>query len=120
MMRAELKAINSPDLLGFPNEKPADSEDFRILIQASIGLPTELGSDVFSFLVASPSPVDDHVPPHGYLWAGRRLVLAEFDATLIIRAIEELCDRLVGEDWREIAGQLSEFADWEFADYRPS
>lgn len=49
-----------------------------------------------------------------------RLLVGRWDPDLVRRAVEDLCARTSGRDWREVATRLSRYLAWEFDDYDPA
>ena len=111
-MRAELKLLHSPDLPDPEHNRPQDPGNFRILVQALIGVAGQEAADTFDFLVCTPAWLAAHVseplPARGYL------IVPAYDYARIHAAISRLCDQATGPDWSALAAQLSLYGRWEY------
>jgi hypothetical protein len=61
--------------------------------------------------------IEANPPPKGFEFMHSYLVLSRWDSSLVERAISDLCLHTEGADWQEVAGKLSRYGSWEFADY---
>ena len=87
-------------------------------VTASIGPAGELGQELFQFTVCSPSWLAAEPMRKGYAFLRHILVIERWNPELVERAIGDLCRRVEGDDWHQIAERLARFGHWEFEDYR--
>ncbi|MCA1790113.1 MAG: immunity 8 family protein [Thioalkalivibrio sp.] len=116
-MKADLKGISSIDLPD-GTSLPANPKDCWILVTASIGSDESEAADDFTFYVCTPDRMHSILTTSPVIWGKRLLIVDQFDWATVKRTIDELCDRISGENWDDIARQLSYYALWEFSDYR--
>jgi hypothetical protein len=62
--------------------------------------------------VASAQP-----PPKGFEVLQGHLLISRWDSEPVERAIADLCRRIEGRDWPEVAAKLARYGSWEFDDY---
>jgi len=117
-MRAELKGVHSPDAPTFPAWTPPDPTHFQFLIEASIGPADGDGADDFGFLICTSSWLEGIAKVDGPTWGLHRLVVATYDAEVIVGEIAALCRRVEGQNWSELSLKLAQFGAWEFDGYR--
>jgi hypothetical protein len=116
-MRAELKSLDSADApQGLASFQPADPSSFALTVGATIGPAGGEGGDLFYFHIVTAAWLADNPPPKGFEFL-RGLLVTRWDYETVRRAISDLCLRVEGRDWNEIAIKLSRSAHWEFEDY---
>lgn len=115
-LRAELKLLHSPDLPDPEHNRPQDPGNFRILIQALIGVAGQEGADTFDFLVCTPAWLAAHLAAHPAepLAARGYLIVPGYDYAKIHAAISRLCDQATGPDWPALAARLNLDGRWEY------
>ena len=120
-VRAELRALHSPDMIDLQGSRPADPAHFGILVQALVGPVGEQGEESFDFVVCTPTWLAEEATRQsaaGFWFARNVLVLDHYDYETLRRAIADLCQRSTGPTWSEVATKLSRYGAWEFEDYR--
>ena len=117
-MKAELRALHSPDLADLEHGSPPDPADFGILVQAMIGPEDEEGEESFDILVCTPSWLANEVPTDGHLWGRHYLFVTRYDFAAIESAVRKLCDSAEGPDWSAVAAVLARYGAWEFENYQ--
>ena len=118
MLRAELRALHSPDLPDLAREVPEDPAHFGLLVEASIGPSGSLGEDLFNFVVCTPSWLARQVASGEYRFLRHYLLVQRYDYHLIQAALEKLCASISGPDWTSVAEKLARYGRWEFEDYQ--
>lgn len=120
-MRAEVKHLHSPDIDGdLENYTPDERDDFCLLFQAFIGTAGTKGEDSFNFLVCTPKWIERDLEKYGFLLGrGYSIIVKRYDFTQIQKIIQDLCRRVSGDSWEEIARKLGLYGHWEFEDYKP-
>lgn len=118
-MRAEIKALHSPDLDDLRTSQPDDPVNFGILVQAMIGPAGEDGEESFDIMVCTPSWLTAKLAEQGPVWGRHHLFLPRYDYAAIKSAIQALCDAAEGESWDQVATYLARYGQWEFEDYQP-
>jgi len=116
-MKAELKNVYSPDTDDLENYSPEKYDEFCILIQAVIGPYKGVGEENFDFIVCTPRWIEGEIKKESMLFGKGYLIIKDYNYKLILRAIQDLCSRVSGDDWKTIANKISRFGDWEFEDY---
>lgn len=119
-MRAELRRLHSPDALDLQRFEPRTPDSFGILIQAMIGPQGHSGEEAFDFVLCTPAWLGAQLLHEGCLWLQEHLLVQKYDYGAVALAVEEICSRVEGANWTEVALKLNRFARWEFADYRES
>ena len=118
MIKLEVKWLHSPDLLDPEENIPENPEQFRILVQAMIGVEDEEGEDSFDFLVCTPSWLANALQKESYIWGRHYLFVPKYDYELILNTIKQLCDTIEASDWETAAQKLARYGHWEFEDYQ--
>jgi len=116
-MKAELRALHSPDLADLKHGSPPDPGNFGILVQAMIGPEDEEGEESFDILVCTPSWLAGQVEREGPTWGRHHLLLPRYDYAAIESTVRSLVDSVHGLDWPEVAEILARYGAWEFEDY---
>ncbi len=106
--------LHSPDLPNLASSQPSDPRNFRILVQAMIGLEGNEAADTFDFVVCTPAWLTDHVKPENPVIERGLIVVDHFDYKQIQSEISRICALAVAPNWREIASILSRYARWEY------
>lgn len=117
-MKAEIKALHSPDLDDLAKGRPGDPENFGILVQAFLGPEGEDGEESFDFMVCTPAWLSDELAAQGHIWGRHHLIVPGYDYEAIKASIQELCDSTEAKTWPEVAALLARFGQWEFEDYQ--
>lgn len=112
-MRAELKAMLSPDLQ--KPRIPDEPDACAVLIQAEIGPKGSEGAEIFQFEVVTPRWL---LANPQLRWARSQLFLPEFSWNEVEALLKRLVSSVSGETWEEIAIKLSRYMHWEFEDYK--
>jgi hypothetical protein len=114
-MGAELRTLDSPDSPGgITTYAPADERSFSLLVEASIGAAGSPGADLFGFQVVGSDRFSENRPEKEFRWGRHYLVVDRWDPQVVRRAIDDLCKRVEGRDWQEIAVKLASYGHWEF------
>jgi hypothetical protein len=108
-----LKGLHSPDCE--PPHSPADPTHCIVLIEADIGLKDEVGADIFSFVVVTPSALADLELP---LWGRGYLVVKRFSWQIIETTLAKLLLQVRGDSWDEVSTRLSKELFYEFDNYK--
>ncbi|WP_431262502.1 Imm8 family immunity protein [Roseateles chitinivorans] len=115
-LQAQLKRLHSPDLPDLQNGHPPDPGNFRILVQALVGVAGQEAADSFDFMVCTPAwlaaRVTEPLPARGYL------IVTRYDYAQIHAAIARLCDGATGPDWPAVAARLNLDGRWEYDEDR--
>lgn len=102
---------------------PADPTYFGALLDATIGPAGGLGEEIFQATVCSPRWLADNVlagPNKGFAFVRHHLVIDHWDAAHVEKLIVDLCGRVSGPTWSDVANKLSRYLAWEFEDYAPT
>jgi len=120
-VRAQLRSLSLEfDSLG--EFRPTDPTHFGALLDATIGPAGGPGEEIFQATVCSPSWLADNVlagPNKGFVFLRHHLVVERWDAAHVENLVIDLCDRVSGPTWSDVASKLSRYMAWEFEDYAP-
>lgn len=119
-MRAELKRLHSADAPDLRTFRPADAENFGLLIQVMAGPAGDDASESFDLVVCTPAWLAARLDVEPIIDGRHHLIVRAFDYEMLERFIRDYCAQSDGADWREVATKLSRLGRWEFEDYRPS
>lgn len=119
-MRAQLKRLHSPDA-DLKSFHPAKEDDFSIFVQAMIGHEGSSTEESFGFVVCTPKWLDKHCCEAGKpIFGAGYIIVNEFRYDEVVSIIAALCRSIDGKSWGDLAGKLSRYGEWEFADYHPA
>lgn len=115
-MKANLKALWSDHFL-LEEFIPAESDNFSLWVELSIGIQGNEGADYFRVKICTP----EWLCKHQWLPELMRntLLVRKYDLDEITKTITDYIDQCEGNDWMEIAQKLSRVFAWEFEDYQP-
>ena len=116
-MRLELKHLHSPDLPHWEQSNSQTSEIESIFVQALIGPQNAPGEESFSFTLCKPGWIQQELSKRDFLFGKGILIVNNFNYKEIFTIIENLCKRITGETWEELATKLNHYFNWEFEDY---
>lgn len=117
-VKPELRRLHSPDLLDMRASKPANPAEFCILVQAMIGPKGEPGEESFDMTVCTPRWLEAYLADGKVLFGLHYLFVDQYDYEWIWGAIAQLCDRISGPSWNNVAEQLSKYGRWELEGYQ--
>jgi hypothetical protein len=117
-MRADLRGFHSIAVDDLVAWRPDDPESFALGVTAVIGPEGSDGEETFHFDVCSAAWLAANPPPKGFEFLRSTLLLTRWDYATLERALRDLCLHTSGNNWSEVATQLSRFGGWEFEDYR--
>jgi hypothetical protein len=116
-VRAQLKAIISPDAPDLASWQPRDPESFGIFVQALIGPAGQEGSESFQMTVCTSRWFAER--GDGQIRTGlHHIFVPRYDFPALKEFLERQCRRLEAPTWNEIAQQLRLLGHWEFEGYR--
>lgn len=118
-VRAWLRRLHSPNASDLKSFRPADPEDFGVLVQAMIGPQGTEGEESFDFMLCTPRWIAREWESDGVRWARATLVVPGYDFEALESAVLKLCRRTEGRDWSEVAERLNRYMQREFEDYEP-
>lgn len=98
------------------NQVPVDAADCELTFTASIGIDGVRG-DNFQFVVVTPSAL---ARSQYTGWCKDYLLVQDFSWAQVDNYVANLLASIRGESWEDVAGQLQQFMDWEFYNYRQS
>ena len=119
MLIPVIKGLWSTDLPNGPPGLPKTPRNCIILLSVDIGLKNESEEDTFDFTVITEEYINNYLKENNGIFFGRGLIIVEeFDWELIERRISKLISGITGDDWKDIAVQISRYGYWEFEDYK--
>ena len=112
----EIKNVISPDI-DLATFQPEEPDNFLFLLEYIIGISGKDGGDIFQIIVWTPKWLLKNYGKEDTLYCSHRLIVFEYDIDRILKKIENRIVSCQGNNWQEVALQLSKFAHWEFDDY---
>lgn len=114
-MKAKIRQVFSSDVKNLDEWRPPKAS-FSVVIRMLIGPNDGRGEESFDLTVCSPSWLEEQVEVTPVFDARNHLVVRDFDWVLIRAYLERRVAACSGDEWEDIARQLSRFAFWEFED----
>ncbi len=117
-MKAQLRALHSPDVQDLRSFVPKQSENFSLFVQAMIGLEGDDGEESFDFILCTPTWLQEHITQRGAVLGMHHVIVNQYDYEELLKVVRDFCDRCEGETWRDVAIRLGCLGRWEFEDYQ--
>lgn len=107
----------SSDVADLTTWEPRDLASVYFPLELTIGIQQQMGGDLFQIQVATPEAIRTHLEEEFCFPARHMLIVMSYDWQRISRKVVELVDKCEGDEWHEIARQLSKNFYWEFEGY---
>lgn len=117
-MRAALRSLHSPDIADLPNWQPDIADDFGFLLQIIAGPADGEGAESFDVTVCTPRWLQRHHASSDIVSGRHHLIVFVYDYSMLKSHIERKVCAIIGENWPDVARELSELGRWEFDGYR--
>lgn len=117
-MRAALKRLHSPDIYDLESYIPLEKENFGFLLQAFIGPKDIEGEESFDIELCTPQWINEKLDKLNIMKGCHLLIVKEYNFTNIRNYINGYVEKCYGENWIDIANQLSAIGRWEFDNYK--
>ncbi|MEV6767947.1 Imm8 family immunity protein [Nocardia sp. NPDC051030] len=114
-MKAELKAVDSPDTVLHPG---AQQNRDVIAIRFLAGPQGMAGEESFDLLVCTPQWIADQVNLTGLLVGRHKIIVNRIDLDTVTQYLRGYIAGLDEPTWPELAAKLGRIGMWEFEDYR--
>jgi len=95
------------------------ADDFAIPVRLLVGPLGGPGEESFDLVVCTGGWLAAQAARESVFDARHHLVVAGFDWSAIKAYLERRVASCEGQDWNDVAAQLSRRGYWEFEDYRP-
>ena len=108
-MKAELKSIRSPDLLGeVATFHPEDPENFSLLLQLMIGVPGTTGEELFyvDLILCTPEWIKAELAEGGSMWGIDLLVVPHFEYKSLELVLKSKVNGVKGRSVIEITEKI--------------
>ncbi|MFI6166325.1 Imm8 family immunity protein [Nocardia sp. NPDC051052] len=115
-MRAEIRELLTPDI-DSDTFVPDDPDRFCFLVQMLAGPAGDEGEESFQFEVCTPGWLSERIERDGPINGRHYVIVNNFHWPTLQNYFERLVTRIWGDNWREIATELSRYGGWEFEDY---
>lgn len=116
-MKAEIKAILSPDIQDLAKYTPENSEIVGFALQLLIGPHGQEGMESFQLTVCTPQWLSVTYSKDQIIVGRHYLIIFEYDYERLLHFMHSYVERCTGETWQEIATKLVRFGQWDFEDY---
>ncbi len=118
-MKAELKSINSIDIIGpLENYTPDDPKNFSLNVRLMIGPKGENGEESFDTIVCTRKWIEVESQRNEAFNNKYHLIVSEYNYDELINSIRSTIDELEADDWEGLAIKLDKLGYWEFKDYQ--
>jgi hypothetical protein len=117
MIRPTIRYFHSPDVEDLESFRP--ESDFALLVSMMIGPDGGEGEESFDVLISTPGCLEEWFAADGLVSGEHRLIVFGYDWRRIEDYLRKRVSACTGCDWREVAGKIGRFAQWEFEDYEP-
>ncbi len=119
-MKAEIRKLYSLEIEDeMSRYRPVEIDNFGTWIRFSVGTIGHPGTDNFDLFVCTPRWLsEDFASDSGARWGRHFLIMKEYNLAAIAAQFERMVLRCSGDNWQDIALQISRFAAWEFEDYK--
>ena len=118
-MKAEIKALHSPDVHDLVNYSPKEEDSFCFLLQVLAGLKNEEGEESFDILVCTPKWLIDKHDRKDVVFGRHRIIVFEYDYQRLLTTLKIYIESLDESNWTELGKKIGRIGKWEFEDYRP-
>lgn len=116
-MKAEIKYLHSPDIVDLKAFVPEVSDCFSFLLQMMVGEKDKIGEESFDILICTPKWLSSHHTKSDIILGRHYLIMFEYNYNGLYDYLKSLVDKVSGENWKDIALELSTIGLWEFENY---
>jgi len=117
-MRAEIKAILTPDVEDLSTYQPDDPEIFGFLLQLLIGPKNAEGEESFQMMVCTPKWMLENFPKDRILLGSHHLIVFEYNYQALMKYLYRYVGTLDADTWQELAQKVTQLGAWEFENYQ--
>ncbi len=97
--------------------KPADPNNFMVMVEVGIGEFGKDGSDSYTVNVCTPQWLSEDLQRNGKPLFVKGMLLVEcYQAKVIKERIAEIICSTTGKDWDEYNSKITRYFNWEFED----
>lgn len=117
-MKAVLKEMYSLEINeSLENYIPEEIDNFELIVCIAIGEVSGDGADIFEITVCSSKWLQGQCTYGGAIWGRGLLIMSEYNYSILLNKIQKIIDHLSGDNWHDLARQMSQYARWEFENY---
>ncbi len=117
-MKAEVKNIESPDILNLKEYWPEDETSFSFYLELSVGISSQEGEEIFGITVCTPKWLLENHRTDEVLFLRHYLLVFEYNYNRITEELKKKIQNLSAGSWNELALKVSKIGYWEFEDYQ--
>ncbi|OIQ19239.1 MAG: hypothetical protein BM556_08110 [Bacteriovorax sp. MedPE-SWde] len=117
-MMSEIKQILAESEEFNKNFCPEDIYNFNFLLRVMIGPKGEQGEESFDVEVYTTKWIEDNLDDNDVMIGRHKIIMKEYNYKILNDKVIKLFESKSGDNWKEIAEQLSKYAYWEFEDYK--
>ena len=119
MMKAEIKALHSPDVYDLVNYSPEKEDNFCFLLQVLAGLKDEEGEESFDIVVCTPKWLMENHNRKDVVFGRHRIIVFEYDYQRLLTSLKTYIESFNESNWIELGEKIGRIGKWEFEDYCP-
>jgi hypothetical protein len=117
-MVPEIKSYSLVDGEALEAYKPAEPENFSLILRLIIGPNGQPGEESFDIRVCTPASLLEECTANGFALGRHRLIVRDYDPSLIMNAVRKLVASCSGLSWADVGAKLARIAYWEFEGYQ--
>lgn len=117
-MKAEIKALHSPDVHDLRTFKPTKRDNFGFLLQLIVGPQGEMGEESFDMIVCTPKWLEENYSINEVIFGRHYLIVFKYDYEGIYKKISNYIGKIEEPTWNEVAQKIGRIGHWEFEDYK--
>ena len=117
-MVPEIKSYSLVDGEALEAYKPGEPENFSLILRLIIGPTDQPGEESFDIRVCTPASLLDECAANGFVLGRHRLIVSNYDPSLIMNAVRKLVASCSGLTWAEVGAKLARIAYWESEGYQ--
>ena len=118
-MKAEIKALHSPDVYDLVNYSPEKEDNFCFLLQVLAGLKDEEGEESFDIVVCTPKWLMENHNRKDVVFGRHRIIVFEYDYQRLLTSLKTYIESFNESNWIELGEKIGRIGKWEFEDYCP-
>jgi hypothetical protein len=116
-MKAEVKAVSSPDV-EVPDTASAARARDSVLLQLYVGPAGEPGHESFEVLLVTTAWLVNRLAEQEGVFGAATYFMEEIDVAAALSVLAGRIASMEGDTWEDLGRRIGSFAHWEFDDYQ--